>query len=140
MKIIFLFFCSWILSKLIFSFFQSFGIVFLKDLGYTVLETNYRHGRLEADILALNDGVFVIVEVKTRSNSYFGQPEEFVTQDKQNHLIAIANHYLEKLLSDFEVRFDVIAVLKTDKGFKIEHIEDAFHLLTTDFKISLIKN
>ena len=102
------------------------AIQFLKDLGYTVLETNYRYGRLEADILALNDGVFVVVEVKTRSNSYFGQPEEFVTQDKQNHLIAIANHYLEKLLSDFEVRFDVIAVLKTDTGFKIEHIEDAF--------------
>ena len=49
-----------------------------------------------------------------------------MTQDKQNHLIVIANHYLEKLLSDFEVRFDIIAVLKTDNGFKIEHIEDAF--------------
>ena len=102
------------------------AVQFLKDLGYTVLETNYRYVRLEADILALNDGVFVIVEVKTRSNSYFGQPEEFVTQDKQNHLIAIANHYLEKLPSDLEVRFDIIAVLKTETGFKIEHIEDAF--------------
>lgn len=102
------------------------AIQFLKDLGYTVLETNYRYGRLEADILALNDGVFVVVEVKTRTNSYFGQPEEFVTLDKQNHLVAIANHYLEKLTSDFEVRFDIIAVLKTDTGFKIEHLEDAF--------------
>lgn len=102
------------------------AIQFLKDLGYTVLETNYRYGRLEADILALNDGVLVIVEVKTRSNSYFGQPEEFVTQDKQNHLVAIANHYLEKLHSELEVRFDIIAVLKTETGFKIEHIEDAF--------------
>ena len=102
------------------------AIQFLKDLGYTVLETNYRYGRLEADILALNDGVFVVAEVKTRTNSYFGQPEEFVTQDKQNHLVAIANHYLEKLTLDFEVRFDIIAVLKTDTGFKIEHLEDAF--------------
>ena len=84
------------------------AIQFLKDLGYTVLETNYRYGRLEADILALNDGVLVI-EVKNTIKFYFGQPEEFVTQDKQNHLIVIANHYLEKLLSDFEVRFDVIA-------------------------------
>ena len=102
------------------------AIQFLKDLGYAVVETNYRYGRLEADILALNDSFFVVVEVKTRSNSYFGQPEEFVTQDKQNHLIAIANYYLEKLPSDLEVRFDIIAVLKTDTGFKIEHIEDAF--------------
>ena len=47
------------------------AIQFLKDLGYTVLETNYRYGRLEADILALNDGVFVVIEVKTRSNSLF---------------------------------------------------------------------
>ena len=99
---------------------------FLKYLSYTILETNYRLGRLEADILALNDGVLVVVEVKTRSNCYFGKPEEFVTQDKQNHLIAIANHYLEKLPLDLEARFDIIAVLKTDAGFKIEHIEDAF--------------
>ena len=102
------------------------AIQFLKDIGYTILETNYRYGRLEADILALNYGVLVVIEVKTRSNPYFGAPEEFVTQNKQNHLIAIANHYLEKLPSDLEVRFDIIAVLKTDTGFKIEHIEDAF--------------
>lgn len=102
------------------------AIQFLKDLGYTILETNYRYGRLEADILALNDGVLVVIEVKTRSNSYFGAPEEFVTQNKQNHLLVIVNHYLETLSLDLEVRFDVIAVLKTDTGFKIEHIEDAF--------------
>lgn len=105
---------------------EQHAIQYLKDLGYTVLETNYRYGRLEADILALNDGIFVVVEVKTRSNSYFGQPEEFVTQEKQNHLITIANHYLETSPLDFEVRFDIIAVLKTKSEFKIGHIENAF--------------
>lgn len=102
------------------------AIQFLKGLGYTILETNYRYGRLEADILALNDNILVVVEVKTRSNTYFGQPQEFVTQEKQNHLLVIANHYLETSSLDLEVRFDVIAVLKTKSEFKIEHIENAF--------------
>ena len=77
---------------------------------------------------ALTNNILVVVEVKTRSNTYFGQPQEFVTKEKQNHLIAIANYYLETSLLDLEVRFDVIAVIKTQSTYKICHIEDAFHV------------
>lgn len=99
---------------------------FLETSGYSILETNYRYGHLEADILAISDNILVVVEVKTRSSTYFGQPQEFVTKEKQNHLIALANHYLETSLLDLEVRFDIIAVLKTKSEFKIGHIENAF--------------
>ena len=104
------------------------ALEFLESLGYSILETNYRYGHLEADILALTDNILVVVEVKTRSNTYFGQPQEFVTKEKQNHLIAIANYYLETSLLDLEVRFDVIAVTKTQSTYEINHIEDAFHV------------
>ena len=37
------------------------AIQFLKDLGYTILETNYRYGRLEADILgAMAQGMHAV--------------------------------------------------------------------------------
>ena len=41
-------------------------------------------------------------------------------------MITLSNHYIELNNLNFEVRFDIIAILKTNSGFKIEHIEDAF--------------
>ena len=105
---------------------EQHAVKFLLDLDYKILETNYRYGRLEADIIAFVNNTLVIIEVKTRSNNYFGEPQAFVTKDKQQHMITLSNHYIELNNLNFEVRFDIIAILKTNSGFKIEHIEDAF--------------
>lgn len=100
---------------------------YLVQKGYTILEKNWRFGREEIDIIAQEKDMLVVVEVKTRSGSFFGDPEEFVDKQKQRHLIKAANGYIEKNNLDLEVRFDIIGVILSGKNHKINHIEDAFH-------------
>ena len=100
---------------------------FLEKKGYSVLEKNWRFGHEEIDILASNDSILVVAEVKTRKSNFFGEPEEFVTRQKQKHLIKAANAYMEKNNLDLEVRFDIISIILSGNEQKIFHIEDAFH-------------
>ena len=43
--------------------------------GFIILKRNYRFGRAEVDIIAQKGNIFAIVEVKWRSNTYFGDPQ-----------------------------------------------------------------
>lgn len=101
---------------------------FLQEKGYTILETNWRFMNLEADIIAETSKTLVIAEVKTRKSNYFGEPESFVTKQKQKNLIKAANAYIERKQLDLEVRFDIVSVVLNDNT-SIKHIEDAFYPL-----------
>ena len=57
----------------------------------------------------------------------FGEPEEFVTKQKQNFLIRAAAIFIERMKINEEVRFDIISVLISGKHSQINHIEDAFY-------------
>jgi putative endonuclease len=102
---------------------------YLKNKGYTVMETNWRFKNLEADIIAIIDDIMVIAEVKTRKSNFFGEPETFVTKQKQRNLIKAANEYVERYQIDLEVRFDIISVILNSKGNSVNHIESAFYPL-----------
>ena len=106
---------------------EELAAAFLSQKGYTVLEKNWRFGREEIDIIAQKEDTLVVVEVKTRSGSFFGEPEEFVNRQKQRNLIKAVNAYIEKNELDLEVRFDIIGVIMTGKNHRINHVEDAFH-------------
>ncbi len=85
---------------------------FLRDKGYTILGRNIRTPYGEIDLLAQKDGQVVFVEVKTRSNTAFGAPEESITALKREHLIACAEYYLQSMDCPAEGwRIDVIAIL-----------------------------
>jgi putative endonuclease len=103
---------------------------FLEQKGWRIVERNWRSGRAEIDIIAwATDTLLVFVEVKTRSgvNSGFGGPEESVDAQKQNLLLRGAGVYMESIDYDWEIRFDVVAVILRDgKVLEISHIEDAF--------------
>lgn len=101
----------------------------LSRLGYEVLETNWRFGQEEIDIIARDKEFLVVAEVKTRSTNYFGEPESFVTKKKQAHLIKAANAYIERNSLDLEVRFDILSVLKSGELYKVHHIQNAFYPL-----------
>jgi len=107
---------------------EELAAIYLKKKGYTILETNWRHRNMEADIIAINSGVMILVEVKTRTSNFFGEPETFVTKQKQGNLRKAANGYIQQKQLDLEVRFDIVSVLldKTSDQPKINHIEDAF--------------
>lgn len=102
---------------------------FLRNKGYTVLETNWRFRNLEADIIASIGDTMVVAEVKTRKTNFFGEPETFVTKQKQRNLIRAAHEYIQYKQLDLEVRFDIISVIMNSGGSQVNHIEAAFYPL-----------
>ena len=69
---------------------------YLAGQGYRLLERNLHWGHLELDLVVENDDFIVFVEVKTRKNNLFGEPESFVTLQKQRNMIRAANGYVQK--------------------------------------------
>lgn len=100
---------------------------YLQAKKYDILHTNWVSGKNELDIVASKDNLLIIVEVKTRSSSYFEQPKDAVTTAKIKRIVQAANDYIQQFDIDNEVRFDIISIIKKSDGtFTIEHIKDAF--------------
>ncbi|MEN8225236.1 MAG: YraN family protein [Bacteroidota bacterium] len=95
--------------------------------GFHILEKNWRHNRDEVDIIAMQGDYLIIVEVKTRSTFYFGEPQIFVTRKKQSFMIRAANAYIAKNDIKLETRFDIISIVQSGERVSIKHIEDAFY-------------
>ena len=94
--------------------------------GYSILERNWQCYHLEVDLIARNDKYLIISEVKTRSSTTFGEPETFVTPQKQKNLIRAASMYLTRTGLNLEVRFDIISVTLCGNEHQLHHIPDAF--------------
>lgn len=103
---------------------------YLRLHGYRIVARNCRYRQGEIDIVAAKRGYIVFVEVKLRKNSDFGEAKEFVTYAKQQRVIAAAQLWLQENETDLQPRFDVIEIYApdgiSDKGIKINHIENAF--------------
>ncbi len=106
---------------------ESLAVKHLLRNGYQILAQNWRFRKFEIDIIAQKDDLIVIIEVKTRKNGNFGEPEIFVTRKKQSFLIAAAHHFLVERDLSLEVRFDIIAVLGVEAMETVKHLEGAFY-------------
>ena len=95
--------------------------------GGPIIATNWRYRKFEIDIIAQHNDQMVFVEVKTRKNDTFGEPEEFVSRRQQNFLIAAAHHYLVEHHIELESRFDVIAITENNNKPTVKHLESAFY-------------
>jgi putative endonuclease len=81
--------------------------------GYTVVARNWRDGRRgELDLIVRRNELAVIVEVKTRRSSAFGDAVEAVTIDKQRRLRRLAGAWLATVRGEGirDIRIDVAAV------------------------------
>ncbi|MDR0941067.1 MAG: YraN family protein [Bacteroidales bacterium] len=97
----------------------------LLSKGYVIRHRNWQAEHCELDIVAQKDNFLVIIEVKTRSSNYFGNPEKFVTRTKIKRIVKAAQRYIDHYTLDCEMQFDVITVLKNHDGtFTVEHLED----------------
>lgn len=89
----------------------------LSRRGMTLLERNVRLKGAEIDLLALDGKTIVIIEVKARSSSAFGTPEEAVDRKKQRSLVRGARTFLAgKGLLDRARRYDIAAVHLDEEG------------------------
>jgi putative endonuclease len=101
---------------------------FLKKKGYKILETNFRCREGEIDIVAKHKDYLVFVEVRTKTSTQFGTPEESVTFMKKERLVNLALAYINSHQDlPLSWRIDFVAVELNDKGKadRIELIENA---------------
>lgn len=100
---------------------------FLKTKGYKIIERNFRFGYGEIDIVALNQGLLVFIEVKTRISKSYGTPFESITPWKIKTLVKTGLFYksLHPTLPQ-SLRIDAVAVLLTKNSElkNIEHLEN----------------
>jgi len=101
---------------------------FLKKKGYKIRETNFRCREGEIDIIAQKKDCLVFIEVRTKTSTDFGSPEESLTFAKKERLITSALTYLNSHKDLPESwRIDLVAVELDHKGktTRIELIENA---------------
>jgi putative endonuclease len=110
---------------------------YLLQRGYQIVDRNVRTPYGEIDLIACREilangppakNLTVFVEVKTRSSTSFGLPEQAVTRRKRAHLLAAAQEYIRihpELEGDWRV--DVIAILRAGSAGppQIEIFENA---------------
>jgi len=103
------------------------AVAFLIKKGYQILERNFRYQKAEVDILARKDDMLAVVEVKTRSSTDFGNPQDFVKPKQIQRLVTAVDYYVNANALDVEVRFDIIAIVNKKTGLELEHLENAFY-------------
>lgn len=100
----------------------------LKKAGYAILARGYKNPLGEIDIIAMDGGQLVFVEVKTRTSDEFGAPCEAIDWKKKRKIINTARLYLKQRGASEAVRFDLIGITLGIKTKRVEHIKDIFEL------------
>lgn len=99
---------------------------YLKKLGFTIIERNYRKRYGEIDIVAIDESskekVLTFIEVKTRTSNSFGTPLEAITYWKLKELIKTAQFYkLTHRNLPESLRIDAVSIIIIDN--KVNHIK-----------------
>ena len=108
---------------------------FLRSRGLKLLCRNYRSRYGEIDLIMVDSGTLVFVEVRYRRNEKFGGAIDSVTTAKQKKIRLTAAHYLQShpQLQVSNCRFDVIGLSQTNAsadpvaGLHVDWIKNAFY-------------
>ena len=103
---------------------EKLAATFLMKHGLKLVTQNYHCRFGEIDLIMQDAKTLVFIEVRLRSNAKFGSAGASITPQKQQKLIATAQHYLQQH-GDTACRFDAILMDKADLQ-QIEWIRNAF--------------
>lgn len=108
---------------------EDIAVKYLTEKGFKIVERNYHYStKGEIDIIANDKNQLVFVEVKSRINLDYGEPEYAINPKKIKQIKKMAELYLfDKEIDEADCRFDVVTILLGD-GSKpvINHYENAF--------------
>ena len=106
---------------------------FLAKQGVEIIERNYHTKFGEIDLIGFDKSTIIFIEVKLRNNDNFGTPVEAVTQTKLKRIYKSAQLYISENESNYDYRFDVIAISKDNinrcyhlEWFKNQNLIDLF--------------
>jgi putative endonuclease len=102
----------------------------LERLGYRIVAANFRAKGGELDLVALDDEVLAIVEVRYRASDRFGGAAASITRGKRGRIVRAARALLatHPQFAKLPARFDVIEVSGSADDLRCDLIKGAFSL------------
>jgi putative endonuclease len=98
---------------------------YLEKMGYVFLERHWHSRYGEIDLIMQEKDELVFVEVKLRTSTTFGVPEEMVSREKSKRISKTAYSYLENHNPrELFWRFDTIAITLQGSHYEIFHLKD----------------
>ena len=107
---------------------EQVAVDYLTERGYRVLDRNWRCRLGELDIVALDGHELVVVEVKSRRSTAFGDPLEGVTDEKLTRLCVLAGAWrrAHPRVRAASSRIDLVGVLLPKHGHpSVNHLRGA---------------
>lgn len=89
---------------------EEIAVNWLLNEGFTILYRNWRIGKLEIDIIATKEDFIHFIEVKTRRNSQYGEPELSVNHKKFISLQRAVQAFLTTHKKYRWAQYDVVAI------------------------------
>ena len=114
-------------NKIIGKYGEEIAKNFLIKNKFEILEMNYRYSRVaEIDIIASKKDILHFVEVKTRTQEFFGSPMEAITPNKLKQIYSCATEYMTKSKKRYKkYQIDAIGIVLNKDGIKkIDFIEN----------------
>ena len=98
---------------------------YLQEKGYVIIERDWKSGKKDIDIIAIDNDVYVFVEVKARQNRMFGEPANAVNYYKMQYLKQAISNYIKYRRLNNNVRFDIVTIVgQIGERPEIENIKD----------------
>lgn len=91
---------------------EAMACEYLSDHGLVVLETRYRGGGGEIDIVAREEGTLCFVEVKYRPDGRLGEGISAVTPDKWKKMRSAVRAYIHARGVRTGHRFDIVEITR----------------------------
>lgn len=109
---------------------EDVAAAFLEQHGLSILTRNYHTRRGEIDLIAMDGGCLVFVEVKSSQRIPLDRLRERIDARKQRRLYLAAQEYLLKRQPACDtVRFDALLMRQVrPEEWQVEHLPDAFRL------------
>ena len=106
---------------------ERFACRYLENRGLRPVAQNFRRRGGEIDLLMLDDGCLVVVEVRYRESNAFTDPALTVDRHKQRRLVRTAALFLtrHRQFADHSMRFDVVSI-EGHEAPRVRWIRDAF--------------
>lgn len=105
---------------------EFYAAKYLESKGYKIIDRNFHSRFGEIDIIAKENYTIVFVEVKLRSNSFFGTPLESITYKKLEKIKKTAMYYLTlNNLANRAYRFDAVEIkIGVNNERTLNHVEN----------------
>ncbi|MFA5011419.1 MAG: YraN family protein [Ignavibacteria bacterium] len=98
--------------------------------GLKFIASNFTFKKLEIDLVFEDKASkeIVFVEVKTRTSTDYGQPEDAIDSKKQVNIRTAASVFvkLNREFKNHEIRFDIFSILKVGEKYIYKHMVNGF--------------